>query len=443
MRILFDQVVYDMRNKGNVALLQVALNRIHGMWPDASLEVLTLSPHILKFYCPTAEPVRPDGQDEWFKKRGRYDLMHEVVPRWIWRIIFELREEIWRRRSSRTSKPTLESLSDAKNPALRDDIDTKHNHKLHNKKNYVELIVGTDLFIVTGAQHMSDAVRDNALEALDRLETAIQNDIPTAMVGQGIGPIKNADLINRARSVLPRVDMIFVRDNTSSPQLLTSLNVNPSRVCMTGDDAIEMAYQARTESLGNGIGISWRSAPYTELNNRHLQVVKMAIKKAVEKYQARLIALPISHSAHELDDQFIRQLVTGYPNSSNQWLRFDSPVDIVKNISNCRLVVAGTFHAVVFALAQGIPAIGLAKSEMYMDKFLGLVDQFGPGIQIIYLDDDKLQDKLGNAIDTAWTSAERIRPKLLESAKTQIQLGQTAYRKLYELVESRNAGECN
>jgi polysaccharide pyruvyl transferase WcaK-like protein len=441
MRILFDQVVYDMRNKGNVALLQVALNRIHKFWPEASLDVLTLSPHLLSLYCPDALPLEPSGSDIWQKNRSRYKLLHKIIPGWIWRSIFELREEIWRRRSPRSEK--LISLHQPFDNGQSTILGNLHENLIDKwpHGNYSKLVEGANLFIATGAQYMSDACKNDALEVLDRLEAAIDLGIPTAMVGQGIGPIKDPELITKSRCVLPKVDLIFVRDKTSSPQLLSSLNVDPSRICMTGDDAIEMVYGARTNSIGNGIGVSWRVAHYTELENHHLQIVKMVLDQAVEKYQARLIAVPISHSAHELDDQFIRKLLAGHSDPLNQWRRFDSPMEIIKKVSNCRLVIAGTFHAVVFALAQGIPAIGLAKSEMYREKFLGLVDQFGSGIQVIYLDDEQLIEKLENAIGNAWDSAERIRPHLLEAARFQIQQGQIAYQRLYQMVESKYVGK--
>ena len=47
MRILLDQGVYDLRNKGNVALTQVAVSRIQKMWSQASLQVMTSAPQIL------------------------------------------------------------------------------------------------------------------------------------------------------------------------------------------------------------------------------------------------------------------------------------------------------------------------------------------------------------------------------------------------------------
>jgi polysaccharide pyruvyl transferase WcaK-like protein len=437
MRIIIDQVVYDMRNKGNVALLQVALERIHNFWPEASLEVLTLSPHLLKLYWPAAQPVEPDGLSDWQMNRGRNELLHKIVPKSIWRLMFELREEVWRHRSPRSPNLVFSNQSIVNSKYSKYELADEETDEKKPYKKYSVLVDSADLFIVSGAQHMSDAVYTPAIKALDRLEAAIKQDIPTAMVSQGIGPIKEPTLTARAKYVLPKVNMIFVRDNTYSPQLLTSLGVDSSHIYMTGDDAIEMAYEARINQIGNGIGVGWRVAPYTEVDDHHLEIVHMVLTQLTQKYHAKLIAVPISHSAHELDDQFIQQLILKRSEPWHWQTRFDTPIEIIRRVGKCRLVVTGTFHAAVFALAQGIPAIGLAKSEMYLEKFVGLKAQFGLGIQIINLDDNQLHESLETAIIAAWDSAEQIKPQLLETARIQIQRAHSAYRQLYQMVESR------
>jgi polysaccharide pyruvyl transferase WcaK-like protein len=440
MHILFDQAIYDMRNKGNVALLEVAVTRIHAMWPNALLGVLTLSPHLLSLYCSQAIPVRPDGCGAWQKDGLRYKLLHRWVPRFVWRFMFELREAFWRRNSASPlaapsvpskAQPLQEQVTtgEEKGVKIADELDGAHR--------YASLVADTDLFISTGAQYMSDACRDDALEVLNRFEAAIDRGIPTAMVGQGFGPMKDPILVERSRTVLPRIDFIFARDRVASPQLLASLGVDPSRICLTGDDAVELAYEARTRTLGTNIGVGLRAAHYTELNSDHVMALRSALQTAAKKHGSKLVSIPISHSAHEMDDLVIRQLLVGYPIGSSDWRRFDSPHDIIRKVGRCRLVVAGTFHATVFALAQGIPAVGVAQSAMYVDKFLGLIDFFGPGCQIVRLDDPQMEQNLGRAIEVAWSSAEQLRPALLEAAKRQIGLGQAAYQRIFELVETR------
>jgi colanic acid/amylovoran biosynthesis protein len=236
------------------------------------------------------------------------------------------------------------------------------------------------------------------------------------------------------------VDLIAVREKSAAPRLLAELGVDPSRICLTGDDAIELAYEARIASLGSAIGISLRIAHYTELEQHHQTIVGAILKDSATRYGAQLIPLPISQSIHEQDATVVRRLMAGHNDPLNYRRRFETPLEIIKRTGRCRLVVAGTFHGAVFALAQGIPAVGLAKSKHYLNKFHGLADQFGSGCQVILLDDEQFQEKLATAIDAAWESAEQTRSQLLEAAQRQIQSGRAGYRRLYELVASRSPG---
>ena len=210
---------------------------------------------------------------------------------------------------------------------------------------------------------------------------------------------------------------------------------------MTSDDAIEMAYEARTTDWGTGIGINLRLSHYTEVGNHYIETVRPVLHQAARGFKATLISIPISQDIHEADSEVVRQIVNGYDHVDLSWRRYDTPQDLIKRVRRCRLVVTGAFHAAVFALAQGIPAIGLVKSDEYMIKFSGLRDEFGVGCQVIHLDDEQLHNKLTDAIDSAWASAEVVRPQLLDAAKRQITWGHAGYQRIYDLVASQNRNE--
>jgi colanic acid/amylovoran biosynthesis protein len=109
-------------------------------------------------------------------------------------------------------------------------------------------------------------------------------------------------------------------------------------------------------------------------------------------------------------------------------------VDLVRL---CRVVVTGSYHAGVFALSCGVPAIGIAKSQYYVEKFCGLAAQFGPGCEVATLDDPDFERVLREKIDRLWTAAAQLRPGLLQAAARQIALGRAAYGRLREIVTAR------
>ncbi len=443
MRILLDQGIFDMRNAGQNALLQGAVERIKKLWPDASIGITTFAPHLMKLYFPEAHPVSPDGLHAWSENSGRFERMHRLIPAIVWQGVLEIREELWHRWRT-LNLGSIGALLKSRLPAGETKPGTNHesndmeDESVIDRINYSNTVTGYDLFVATGSQYITDHARDSGLGVMNCLEAAIQLGIPTAMVGQGIGPLNDFEMRAKAKSILPKVDLIFVRERLEGPNLLKTLGVDPTRVYITGDDAIELVYRARSSSWGSGIGVSVRVMPSTKVIVEETQILGSVLKQAALKYRSQLIGLPISRSIHERDDLFIRGLISGYEKSWISHSKFPTPKDLIKDTQRCRLVVTTTFHAAVFALAQGIPCICLAKSELYGNKFYGLADMFNPGCVVISMKEKTWQKQLSSAIDATWQSAEEVRPKLLEAALHQIELGNTAYQQLYKMFELKD-----
>ena len=182
------------------------------------------------------------------------------------------------------------------------------------------------------------------------------------------------------------------------------------------------------------IGVSVRLAHYTAVDAEHLEPLRTVLHRHAAEHNAQLVAIPISCDGHEADQQQILRLMRGYPKTSTTWRRFDPPEDVIRAVGRCRVVVAGAFHAAVFALAQGIPVVGLARSAEYSSKFQGLVDQFGPGCRLLNLDDPDLAQEFDAALEEAWAAAEDLRPDLLAAAQVQVAINRAGYQQIAEIV---------
>jgi polysaccharide pyruvyl transferase WcaK-like protein len=442
MRILLDQGIFDMRNAGQNALLQVAVERVGRLWPDASIEITTLAPILLKIYFPHATPVHPGGQYHSLDKESRFKKILNRMPVLLVKLLLESREEIWH--ISSRIKSIRKGFSDKIEFPESNSERTEVNDRIQGGKDksaveydYRRVVEGYDLVIATGSQYLTDIARDAGMAVLDRLDAAIRLGIPTFLVGQGIGPVKDAELFRKAKQVLPNVKMIFVREKIFAPDFLQSIGVDPARIFMTGDDAIELVYRERKKKLGSGIGLSLRMTSYTEVGNKDIQIIGEVLKQKAGQYNAKVVSLPISRSLHERDDRLIRQLVSGY---RNIWLpksKFPLPSEIIKDAQQCRIVISGTFHGAAFALGQGIPVICLAKGASYVLKLKGLADLFGPGCVVIDMNDENLEEVLDSAIDNVWVNADQLKDSLLERAAQQIEWGRSAYQKLFDFVENQ------
>ena len=112
------------------------------------------------------------------------------------------------------------------------------------------------------------------------------------------------------------------------------------------------------------------------------------LRQAAALTSASIVPIPISAVTEEDDRRSIERFITG-TTSGDVSSRPSTIDDVLTAIADCRVVVTGSYHAAVFALSMGVPAVGLAASQYYVEKFLGLADQFGPGCEVVEVIGDK------------------------------------------------------
>jgi colanic acid/amylovoran biosynthesis protein len=303
---------------------------------------------------------------------------------------------------------------------------------------YLEAINGADLLLVTGAGSISDAFKLHALVVLETIELALAANAVTALVGQGIGPLTDPLLRKRVASVLGRVDMLTLRDRVASLPLLESLGLPVSGIDVTGDEAIALGRTARPPILGSAIGVNLRTTPYAGIESDVIETVATVVQDAARRHGASLVAVPIQRGpAH--DDLLVARRLIGDGTPITATGGPTTPAELLKVLSECRLVVSGSYHAVLLALAMGIPAVTVVGSDYYAHKFRGLAGQFGnDACRIETTSDTAFALRLKTAIDELWESAEALRDRLAADAANQVALSEASYRRLFQLVNARS-----
>ena len=408
-------------------MLTTAVSRLRALWPGASIQVITSAPAIVAAHCGDVVPVPLSGRRLVLEDRllGRFDKLLPAVSAARWGSA----EQRLRLRNTRFVKLSLR-LKRSSTPQAASDAAA-----------FLSAIDHADLCVVSGAGVLTDAFPDNALGVLATLQMAIHRGIPTAMFGQGIGPILNTELRSRAAEVLPHVGLIAVRERLSSIPLLASLGVSPDRIVLTGDDAIEMAMRVGATDSGvarettQRVGVNLRVASYAEVSPEHLRILREALRSTSRAYSAEFVPVPIAHRA-QMDAGTLRELLADMPGENvDGGASLDTPQLVLHRIRQCRVVVSGSYHAAVFALAQGIPAVALASSQYYLDKMRGLRDQFGEGCSVVPLEPaSQLASRFTSALNGAWESADRLRPTLLARAAAQVASGHAAYARLATMI---------
>jgi colanic acid/amylovoran biosynthesis protein len=254
---------------------------------------------------------------------------------------------------------------------------------------------------------------------------------PTAMFGQGLGPLQDRDLRKCARAGMTKLHMLTLREGVNSPAVAAELGIPQEHITITGDDAIELAHALRPARMGSKMGLNVRTATYAGVATPDLDRLQSAVQRIMGDLAAEPQALPISF--HNNEDNLSTGALLDHlegPELSD----LSGPEDIIRLTGQCRVVITGSYHAGVFALAQGIPMVGLAKSSYYRDKFTGLAAAFGEGCACLDMSDRDFPAQLHATALRLHAKAERLRPALLERAEAQIACGQIAYSRLEELL---------
>jgi polysaccharide pyruvyl transferase WcaK-like protein len=415
--------VSEYGNMGDISMLQVAVDRLHKLFPTACIEVLTDSAENLARYCPMAKPLDNRGRAVWFANGVLLGRYAGLAPGWILGLL------VWFKRTIRARCPNLLGAILVRRLKRRNRLEDAEGVAV-----FTSALRKADLFLICGAGGFYDGCQTWSLDILDLLETAVQRKTPAVMLGQGFGPLSDPVVLKRAAKVLPLVHFITLRGGRDSFAFLGSLGVAESKVKTTGDEALELAYESRSEQSGGGLGINLRFAGSAATDENDIQRIRPVLHGFARRHNVPLIPLPIAMHAYSRDDLTIKQLLIGYDEESDGGKTLDSPLKVIKQAALCRVVVTGAYHAAVFALAQGIPVIGLAKSAYFSNKFLGLKDQFGEGCQIILLNEQGWPEKLNSAIERAWQSADEFRGTLQVAALRQIELTRRSYEQLRDLV---------
>jgi colanic acid/amylovoran biosynthesis protein len=420
MNILIDGSSYGLDNVGDAAMLQVAAKRLLDLWPDAQISVFTKNAGRLRSLNPALRPLSLRGRDVWFQPTYLTEWTQSYLPgemsRYLARKELALREREHRLVPLLTHyKMKLDKVDDPRDlSSFRNAFDT------------------ADLVLSTGGGFLNDAIARHGSRVLRTINYAVKRGVPTAMLGQGIGPVAGPALFDEFSDVLPKVGLIALRETKYGMPLLKRMGVREGRIAVTGDDTVEMAYTTRKERLGTGLGINIRMADYAGMTMDVIGSVGRVVDRWRMRTGADLIPVPIDLPR---DLATVRENFDGIEDDTD-FSPADSLVEtVIRQAARCRVIITGSYHAAVFALSQGIPCIGIANSDYYLNKFDGLQDMFGSeGAASADMRQQGALDRLSRTLDLFWQNADDLRPRLLAEARNQIELGHQAYASLKTLV---------
>lgn len=427
MHILVEAGDYRLRNIGDLAMLQIAVQRLQRLFPDAQVEVFASTPELAGRYLPGARAIDPTGHLIWSQAFTLLGGWRRLLPTaLVHRIEAALRQNYPDWAYHRARRVLRHKWPDAAEALTT----------------YYQAIRRADLVVAAGGGYITDAFSKAAAPILETLRLAQRMGKSTAMLGQGLGPVNDERLVQLLRQVLPHNRLLTVREARVGGKLAEQYGARPETILCSGDDAIELALD-ESPAMGHAIGVNLRLSKYAGVSESDAGANILALRKALESFgreiNAPLLPVPISRHAEEDDVQNAGKFL-GLDEAELKEARIIyTPGELVKQVKQCRLVVTGSYHAGVFALSQGIPVLALVGSHYYADKFTGLAQQFPGGCEVITLDAPNFAQAVATQMRRLWNDAPALHPTLITAARQQVALAHKAYQRLVDIVGGRHA----
>lgn len=392
MRIILDNGAHTLRNMGDVAMLQTAIKRIRDSHPAAELAVLTTRPDLLPRYCPGTKPLSAASRNAACLPAD------SEIAAW---------KRAWKCVKGLASPPKADPAE------------------------FLGEFAQADAVLVAGGGFLNDL---NPLQTQATLRMVLQarkHGKLAGLFGQGLGPLTNGGFINLLKEALQTGCYLGVREGRRGPQLVNGPPETSARIAVTGDDAVELGSSSPPALTADLLGFSARQVDYSGMQESHLLRVREGLERLQATLATRIVGLPISFNSYE-DDPGVIAKVTSQAVISDG---LDDPAALIQAASRCRLVVTGTYHAAVFALSQGVPALCFHSSPYYQYKIEGLVDQFPNGCELVDLSRDDAVAVIARRGVALWQESPALQPVLRAAAARQTRDGRAFYAKVLQTLK--------
>ena len=253
--------------------------------------------------------------------------------------------------------------------------------KWNPKANWMEVdfakaVGGADIVFFVGGGYLTDIGKFDCRATLAAGLMAILSGKPVFMSGQGIGPIDTLITKLLLRSTVPHAKLVTFRDKSGSENLLRRLHIPWKEGGSVGDDAMSLPVK-QVSDIGAGwrgdrLAVHIRICPQTPNISVHITELERFLASMVEDgdWQIDFFIFHTTRPAYE--EEVIKSIVerTGIKNYVVH--KTEDPRQARYLVGQCDVAIGIAYHFLVFALAEGVPTIGLWDGRYYKDKIEGL-----------------------------------------------------------------------
>jgi polysaccharide pyruvyl transferase WcaK-like protein len=206
---------------------------------------------------------------------------------------------------------------------------------------------------------------------LSRLERWSGRGIGLSMLPQAFGPFERPDVAAGVGKVFAYADSIWARDASSAEYARKTLGTSAeTKLAIAPDITIGLKVKASTAAAGSVLLVpNWNLAERSGETGRERYLTSLTDTVLGLRKQGRKV-IGLSHEGAK-DLAIIREVAQRA--GDMEVLNPSSGLACKELIAGSELVVAGRYHALVSALATGVPIIGHSWSH----KYQALMEDFG------------------------------------------------------------------
>jgi len=256
----------------------------------------------------------------------------------------------------------------------------------------IEAIRASDAFAVAGGGNMASLWPMHVFERSTLAELARRAGKPYVVTGQTIGPVLDGDDRALVAELLSGAELVGLRERASF-ELVRTLGVPESRLTATIDDAsfVGVATDAAAPAAGTGTTAATAApaTPYCAVSlSAHVgaadrtlfaEAVARLLDRVVDETGLEVVFLAhwASLRADERGDSLLhRAVIDRMMRPARVEPTTDTPA-AARFAREAALHLTSRYHPAVFAVAAGVPTVGIAVDDYTTVKLTGALANFG------------------------------------------------------------------
>lgn len=260
------------------------------------------------------------------------------------------------------------------------------------ERRWEQEIAKSQALIFSGAGGLTDTFAVHAIAGWGMMVAlARRHDVPTMMLGQGVGPLKAPELRASLTQTLQRCDSITTRDDLSTdlvrelaPGVPVATTIDwavlerPSETVQQHVDGY-LAEQGASTFVAASLH-DWRPAD-SKTRSQATQLLE-EICLTAQSQGMSVVLVPNMIGLGRADDRIFMRAAAAHLPHHLRGAIIDLPHDLTAFetravLSRARGVFSSRYHPVVFALAAGTPATGICYDDYYVQKHRGALSWYG------------------------------------------------------------------